>query len=51
MATFNRRVTARLPPGPVFVLHDTTEFAYQKENTNAIAVTKSINSGCDKAGP
>jgi hypothetical protein len=36
--------------GPVLVLHDTTEFTYQRENTDAIGVTKSINSGRDKAG-
>jgi hypothetical protein len=36
--------------GPVFVLHDTTEFSYQREDTNAIGITKSINSGRDKAG-
>jgi hypothetical protein len=36
--------------GPVFVLHDTTEFSYQREHTEAIGVTKSINSGRDKAG-
>jgi hypothetical protein len=36
--------------GPVLVLHDTTEFTYQRENTDAIGITKSINSGWDKAG-
>ena len=36
--------------GPVLVLHDTTEFTYQRENTEAIGITKSINSGRDKAG-
>jgi len=36
--------------GPVLVLHDTTEFTYQRENTEAIGITKSINSGWDKAG-
>jgi hypothetical protein len=35
---------------PVLVLHDTTEFTYQRENTDAIGITKSINSGRDKAG-
>ena len=34
----------------VFVLHDTTEFSYQREDTEAIGITKSINSGRDKAG-
>jgi hypothetical protein len=37
--------------GPVLVLYDTTEFTYQRENTDAIRITKSINSGRDKAGP
>jgi hypothetical protein len=36
--------------GPVLMLHDTTEFTYQRENTDAIGITKSINSGRDKAG-
>src|SRR5260370_40513477 len=36
--------------GPVLVLHGTTEFTYQRENTAAIGITKSINSGRDKAG-
>jgi hypothetical protein len=36
--------------GPILLLHDTTEFSYQRENTAAIRITKSINSGRDKAG-
>ena len=36
--------------GMVFVLHDTTEFTYQREATEAIGVTKSVNSGRDKVG-
>ena len=28
--------------GPVLVLHDTTEFSYQRESTAAIGITKSI---------
>ena len=36
--------------GLVLVLHDTTEFTYQRENTHAIGVTKAINSGRDQAG-
>src|SRR5437763_15113360 len=36
--------------GLVRVLHDTTEFTYQRESSEAIGVTKSINSGRDKAG-
>jgi len=34
----------------IFVLHDTTEFTYQREAAEAIGVTKSVNSGRDKAG-
>jgi hypothetical protein len=44
------RDRTRATDGPVLVLHDTTEFTYQRENTDAIGVTKSINSGRDKAG-
>src|SRR5215813_12769283 len=36
--------------GLVLVLHDTTEFTYQRESSEAIGITKSINSGRDKAG-
>jgi hypothetical protein len=36
--------------GLVLVLHDTTKFTYQRENPNAIGITKSINSGRDKKG-
>lgn len=35
--------------GPTLVLHDTTEFSYQSENSDAIGITMSINSGRDKA--
>jgi len=34
----------------VLMLHDTTEFSYQREKSEAIGITKSINSGRDKAG-
>jgi hypothetical protein len=34
----------------VLVLHDTTEFTYQREKSEAIGITKIINSGRDKAG-
>src|SRR5438128_1494287 len=34
----------------IFVLHDTTELTYQREASGAIGITKSINSGWDKAG-
>lgn len=34
----------------IFVLHDTTEFTYQREAAEAIGITKSVNSGRDKAG-
>jgi hypothetical protein len=46
-STRDRAVVA---DGPVLVLHDTTEFSYQRENVAAIGITKSINSGRDKAG-
>src|SRR5438105_14131636 len=36
--------------GLVLVLHDTTEFTYQRESSEAIGVTKCRNSGRDKAG-
>jgi hypothetical protein len=36
--------------GLIFVLHDTTEFTFQREASNAIGITKSVNSGRDKAG-
>jgi hypothetical protein len=32
------------------VLHDTTEFTFQREKTHAIGLTYRINSGRDKAG-
>src|SRR2546429_1012989 len=46
-STFERAVAT---DGPVFVLHDTTEFSFQREDTEAIGITKSVNSGRDKAG-
>ena len=36
--------------GPVLVLHDTTEFIYEREQPALIGSTKSVNSGRDKAG-
>ena len=33
-----------------FVLHDTTEFTFQREDQTAIGLTKSVNSGRDKVG-
>ncbi|WP_247363324.1 MULTISPECIES: transposase DNA-binding-containing protein [unclassified Bradyrhizobium] len=36
--------------GLVLVLHDTTEFSYQREKSEAIGITKSINSGRDEGG-
>lgn len=36
--------------GPVFVLHDTTEFTYKRENPEAIGITKSVFVGRDQAG-
>ena len=36
--------------GIVLVLHDTTEFTYQRDDVAAIGITKVTNSGRDKAG-
>jgi Transposase DNA-binding len=36
--------------GPILVLQDTTEFTYQRERPELIGLTKSINTGKDKAG-
>jgi Transposase DNA-binding len=36
--------------GPVLILHDTTEFTYEREQPALIGATKSVNSGRDKAG-
>jgi hypothetical protein len=41
-STFERAVAT---DGPVFVLHDTTEFSFQREDTEAMGITKSIKSG------
>ncbi|MCP3372752.1 hypothetical protein [Bradyrhizobium cajani] len=44
------RDRAAAAEGLALVLHDTTEFSYQREKSEAIGITKSINSGRDKAG-
>jgi hypothetical protein len=44
------RDRAGMEEGMIFVLHDTTEFTFQREASAAIGVTKSVNSGRDKAG-
>lgn len=36
--------------GFIFVLHDTTEFSFQRERPDLIGVTYNVNSGRDKAG-
>jgi len=36
--------------GTILVLHDTTEFAFKREDTQAIGITKTVNSGKDQAG-
>jgi len=36
--------------GPILVLHDTSEFSYQRKQPRLIGFTKSINSGRDKQG-
>ena len=47
LSTRNRMVRH---DGLVLMLHDTTEFTYQREKPEAIGITKSVNSGWDKAG-
>jgi hypothetical protein len=44
------RDRAAATDGLALVLHDTTEFTYQREKSEAIGITKNINSGRDKAG-
>jgi hypothetical protein len=44
------RVRFAASKGPILVLQDTTEFTYQREHPELIGLTKSINSGKDKAG-
>jgi Transposase DNA-binding len=46
-ATANRFSTS---DGPILILHDTTEFTFQRDSTEAIGITYAINSGRDKAG-
>jgi len=36
--------------GPVLLIQDTTEFAYRREASDQIGMTKSVNSGRDKRG-
>ena len=35
---------------PILVLHDTTEFSFQRESPDGIGITCSVNSGRDKTG-
>jgi hypothetical protein len=44
------RARFHVTEGWVLVLHDTTEFSFQREDSLAIGVTKSVNSGKDPAG-
>ena len=44
------RERAAAMDGPVLVLHDTTEFSFQRERPETIGITYSVNSGRDKAG-
>lgn len=44
------RARFRVTEGWVLVLHDTTEFSFQREDPLAIGFTKSVNSGKDPAG-
>src|SRR5437867_2622826 len=40
----------RATDGLALVLHDTTEFSFQRESSEAIGVTYKVNSGKDEAG-
>ncbi|HUY12753.1 MAG TPA: IS4 family transposase [Terriglobia bacterium] len=44
------RARFRVTEGWVLVLHDTTEFSFQREDPLAIGVTNKVNSGKDPAG-
>jgi Transposase DNA-binding len=44
------RERCALSSGPLLVLHDTTEFSFQRESSESIGVTYNVNSGRDKAG-
>jgi hypothetical protein len=44
------RERCALSSGPILVLHDTTEFSFQRESPESIGVTYNVNSGRDKAG-
>lgn len=41
-STRNRAAAA---PGPVFVVHDTTEFSFQREDPSPVGVTRKVNHG------
>jgi hypothetical protein len=43
------RARFQVTEGWILVLHDTTEFSFQREDSLAIGVTKSVNSGKDPA--
>ena len=44
------RARFHITGGRILVLHDTTEFSFQRADPLAIGVTKSVNSGKDSAG-
>lgn len=44
------RACFRVTEGWVLVLHDTTEFSFQREDPLSIGVTNKVNSGKDSAG-
>jgi len=44
------RARFQVTEGWVLVLHDTTEFSFQREDSGAIGVTNRVNSGKDPAG-
>jgi len=44
------RARVRASDGPALVLQDTTEFTFQRENREAVGITRCVNSGRDKTG-
>jgi len=44
------RDRAAASDGPIFVLHDTTEFTYKRDSPEAVGITKRVFVGRDQAG-
>ena len=44
------RERVRASDGPILVLQDTTEFTFQRESHEAVGITRTVNTGRDKAG-